>query len=199
MSVWIVLILAFLVSSFAFFFFFLRVNSNLTWIHCLCTVHHYSRTVYVLKNIKNGSHDTIHAFKNYFATVLSVFSFNNNKFNPNEPQVKEQLDRGNCIRRLGSRHHIHWLSHFFSQEGERTLVNSFFIYKNKKRITWLTEIFKCHGDQDPLPPPIITLIQYRIGILNTTTLSKVKKTPFFSFLFFNLDWFDHKTGWSTKL
>ena len=30
------------------------------FIHCSCTVH--------------GSHDTIHIFKNYFATVLSVFS-----------------------------------------------------------------------------------------------------------------------------
>ena len=28
-----------------------------------------------------------HTFKNCFATVLSVFSFNNNKFNPNRPQV----------------------------------------------------------------------------------------------------------------
>ena len=34
-----------------------------------------SCTVYVLKNIKNGSHGTIHTFKNYFVTVLSVFSF----------------------------------------------------------------------------------------------------------------------------
>ena len=35
--------------------------------------------------IKNGSHDTIHRFKNYFATVfsVSVFSFSKNKFNPN--------------------------------------------------------------------------------------------------------------------
>ena len=31
--------------------------------------------VHVLKNIKNGSHGTIHTFKNYFATVFSVFSF----------------------------------------------------------------------------------------------------------------------------
>ena len=34
-----------------------------------------SRTVHALKNIKNGSHDTIHALKNYFVTVLSVVSF----------------------------------------------------------------------------------------------------------------------------
>ena len=43
--------------------------------YCLNTVHHCLHTVHVLKNIKNGSHDTIHAFKNYFVTVLSVFSF----------------------------------------------------------------------------------------------------------------------------
>ena len=42
--------------------------------HCLCTVHE--------------SHNTIHTFKNYFATVFLVFSFNNNKFNPNGPYVK---------------------------------------------------------------------------------------------------------------
>ena len=38
-----------------------------------------------IKNIKNGSYDTIHTFKNYFATVLLVFSFSNNKLNPNGP------------------------------------------------------------------------------------------------------------------
>ena len=35
---------------------------------------HCAYTVHVLKNIKNGSHDTIYTFKNYFATVFSVFS-----------------------------------------------------------------------------------------------------------------------------
>ena len=38
-------------------------------------------TIYIL--CKNESHDTIDTFKNYFATVFSVFS--NNKFNPNTP------------------------------------------------------------------------------------------------------------------
>ena len=42
---------------------------------------HCAYTVHILKNIKNGSHDTIYIFKNYFVTVFSVFS--NNKFNPN--------------------------------------------------------------------------------------------------------------------
>ena len=39
--------------------------------------------------IKNKSHDTIYIFKNYFTTVFSVlvFSFSNNKFNPNGPNT----------------------------------------------------------------------------------------------------------------
>ena len=48
---------------------------------------HCSRTVHVLKNIKNWSNGTIHIFKNYFTTVLSVFSFSNNKLNPNGSYV----------------------------------------------------------------------------------------------------------------
>ena len=37
--------------------------------------------------IKNGSHNTIYTFKNYFATVfsVSVFSFSKNKLNPKTP------------------------------------------------------------------------------------------------------------------
>ena len=53
-------------------------------------------TVHALKNIKNGSHSTIHTFKNYFATVLSVFSFSNNKFNPNGPIIKIKV-KVHCI------------------------------------------------------------------------------------------------------
>ena len=87
-------------SCFPFFFFFLFFcfhafkgakftvhETNFTvyilLYHCLCTVYYCSSTVHTLKNIKNGSHGTIHTFKNYFAPVFSVFSFNNNKFNPN--------------------------------------------------------------------------------------------------------------------
>ena len=83
---------AFFQFAFSDFFFFLHVNSNITWVHCAgdknyCsyTVHHCSNTVHTLKNIKNGSHDTIHTFKNYFATVFSVFSFSKNKFYLNGP------------------------------------------------------------------------------------------------------------------
>ena len=70
------------VHAFFFFFyliiFFLQVNSNLTWVYCSSLFMHCS-------HIKNGSHDTIYIFKNYFATVFSVFS--NNKFNPNTPNI----------------------------------------------------------------------------------------------------------------
>ena len=87
----------FLFSSFPFFFCFHMFKrakftvheTNFTvhalFRHCSRTVHHCSSTVYILKNIKNGSYGTIHTFKNYFATVFLVFSFSNNKFNPNGP------------------------------------------------------------------------------------------------------------------
>ena len=49
---------------------------------------HCSITVYVFKNIKNGFYGIIYTFKNYFATLFSVFSFSKNKFNPNEFRPK---------------------------------------------------------------------------------------------------------------
>ena len=74
--------------------FFFSLNSNITWVHyagdknhCSYIVHHCSSIVHTLKNIKNRSYSTIHTFKNYFATVFSVFSFSNNKFNPNGPII----------------------------------------------------------------------------------------------------------------
>ena len=49
--------------------------------------------------IKNGSHGTIHIFKNYFATVFSVFSFQflQNKFYPNKPLVSWKV-KGNFVK-----------------------------------------------------------------------------------------------------
>ena len=43
--------------------------------------------------IKNGFHNTIYTFKNYFATVFSVsiFSFNKNNLNPNIPYRREEV------------------------------------------------------------------------------------------------------------
>ena len=48
-------------------------------------------------NFKTGSHDTIHIFKNYFATVFSVF---NNKRYPNKHLVYV------CIAFLSMRLHF---------------------------------------------------------------------------------------------
>ena len=80
---------------FLFFLFFFLAREQWSHLSSLCrdknhylyTVHHCLHTVHTLKNIKNGSHSTIHTFKNYFATVLSVFNFSNNKLNPNRPFV----------------------------------------------------------------------------------------------------------------
>jgi len=55
-------------------------------VHCSCTVRALFITIYALFTdpqrlysekiyIKNGSHDTIHTFKNYFNIVFSVFNF----------------------------------------------------------------------------------------------------------------------------
>ena len=74
------------VLRFAFYLFFFptRVSTlgdksnRALFVHCLSIVHG-------LKNNKNGSHNTIHIFKNYFTTVFSVFSFSKNKLYPNEP------------------------------------------------------------------------------------------------------------------
>ena len=41
--------------------------------------------------IKNGSHCTIHSFKNYFATMFLVFSFQQNKRYPNTKHDKDTL------------------------------------------------------------------------------------------------------------
>ena len=56
----------------------MKQRQKLLFMHCSSTVH-------VFKNIKNGSHDTIYTFKNYFATVFLVFSFRKNKLYPNGP------------------------------------------------------------------------------------------------------------------
>ena len=69
------------VLRFAFFFFPTCVFA----LGDKSTVHALFSTVHGLKNIKNGSHGTIHTFKNYFATVFLVFSFSKNELYPNRP------------------------------------------------------------------------------------------------------------------
>ena len=64
---------------FVFFFFFscawTATSHGFTVPRTKITIHALFITVHELKDIKNGSHGTIHAFKNYFARVLSVFNF----------------------------------------------------------------------------------------------------------------------------
>ena len=86
---------------FSFFFFFFLVTlkrycSSLLW--TLAVTFDREQCIYALfmdpqitlfSNffIKNGSHGTIYTFKNYFATVFSVFNFQfqQNKFYSNSP------------------------------------------------------------------------------------------------------------------
>ena len=63
-----------------FHFFYARVSETLCTIQWIpCTVHMTHK--YFIQ--KKWSHSTIHTFKNYFATVFSVFNFQQNKQYPN--------------------------------------------------------------------------------------------------------------------
>ena len=85
---------AFLMLRFLCFFFFFfvqptivdRSSVNSTLVHCSRVP---QTQLFINFFIKNGSHSTIHTFKNYFATMFLVFSFQfqQNKFNPNRPIV----------------------------------------------------------------------------------------------------------------
>ena len=113
---------AFVIFMFRSFFFFFSMQFWVTWllfIHCSlksnrqCWLFHSEQCICALfmdpqiplfSNffIINGSHDTIHTFKNYFATVFSVFSFQfqQNKFYPNRPYVcwgKKQKTVAKCF------------------------------------------------------------------------------------------------------
>ena len=71
--------------------FSLEWHYSLGPVHCL-----QNPQTFLFSNffIKNGSHNTIHTFKNYFATVFSVsaFSFSKNKLNPNRPIVRHNIE-----------------------------------------------------------------------------------------------------------
>ena len=76
-----------------FFFFFFFQPAIVDFVNCeqcICVLFTVSQiTLFSNFFIKNGSHNTIYTFKNYFATVfsVSVFSFSKNKLNPNTPYV----------------------------------------------------------------------------------------------------------------
>ena len=61
-------------------------------VHCLRDPQEWNSTK---KTFKTGSHDTIHTFRNYFATVFLIFS---NKQYPNRPLiVTKSLKKNNDI------------------------------------------------------------------------------------------------------
>ena len=100
-----------------FFFFFEKSVSR---------VIHYLRdsqiTFFSKIFIKNGSHNTIHIFKNYFTTVFLVFSFQQNKRYLNTPSI--------CVC-IAAFLHLHALCFFgWFQPSDEKHVNS--IFSNKK-------------------------------------------------------------------
>ena len=78
--------------------------------------------------IKNGSHSTIHTFKNYFATVFSVFNFQfqQNKFYLNGPLV---IKRNCCIQSTTIADLNFWMKISKSQTRE-FVCNNFTIIKS---------------------------------------------------------------------
>ena len=91
-SFWIGIICVWRFQFCIFLFFFSHVSGRQISLFMYC-----SRDPQPLysekKNIKNGSHNTIHTFKNYFATVFSIFSFQQNKLYPNGPLESLQIGR----------------------------------------------------------------------------------------------------------
>ena len=94
-------------SSLFFFFLLLHMNSNITWFSYVGdknTVH--ALFMYCFRTV-HGSHDTIHTFKNYFATMFLVFSFqfsvsaiiNSIQTNPKSSQIQCLLFN-NCPEKL---------------------------------------------------------------------------------------------------
>ena len=82
--------------------------------HALFT--HYSCNVH-------GSHDIIHTFKNYFATIFSVFNSSKNKLYPNGPLIISEWCKGNKCDPIPWIHLLllFWNVHFF-------LLFSFFFF-----------------------------------------------------------------------
>ena len=75
---------------FSFFFFQPAIVDFANRKQCICALFTVPQiTLFSNFFIKNGSHNTIYTFKNYFTTVfsVSVFSFNKNKLNPNTSLV----------------------------------------------------------------------------------------------------------------
>ena len=79
-----------------FFFFFKRVFVVLCHTSGSCTLFTRPTSLFFSNFfIKNGLHSTIHTIKNYFTTVFSVFSFQQNKWYPNTPLLQTKKEDTN--------------------------------------------------------------------------------------------------------
>ena len=82
--IWILIISVYV---YVFFFFFFLKRISVAMVAFPVDPVHYSwdqQTSFFNKTfIKNGSHGTIHIFKNYFATMFFIFQFSENKRYPN--------------------------------------------------------------------------------------------------------------------
>ena len=92
MTVWMNIIPASTFWSCDFLFFFFGSAAIVDFVNCeQCCALFTVPQIILFSNffIKNGSHNTIYTFKNYFTTVfsVSVFSFSKNKLNPNTPYI----------------------------------------------------------------------------------------------------------------
>ena len=81
---------------FLFFFFFVQpaIVEFVNCEQCICALFTIPQiTLFNNFFIKNGSHNTIYIFKNYFTTVFSVsaFNFSKNKPNPNTSLISGLL------------------------------------------------------------------------------------------------------------
>ena len=93
-------------SRFPLFFFFFQptIVDFVNCEQCICVLFTVLQlTLFSNFFIKNGSHNTIYIFKNYFALMfsVSVFSFSKNKLNPNTPLMSISKHILRFIRSVG--------------------------------------------------------------------------------------------------
>ena len=96
-------------------------------------------TVYILKNIKNRSHGTIYTFKNYFVTILSIFSF---QFSISVIINSVQTDSLYHTHQRGRKKMTYGFVCFWAGskdwEWDRVQYRSFFFFEKPVQIIWLT-------------------------------------------------------------
>ena len=115
---------AFLLYVFHFFFFQSTIVDFVNCKQYICALFTVPQITFFSNFfIKNGFHSTIYTFKNYFTTVflVSVFSFNKNKLNPNTSLVF--CEQYICALFMGPQ--IPLFSNFFIKNGSHGTIYTF--------------------------------------------------------------------------